>query len=45
MHGFRADVRKGANILVLTMDCLRAEFQEAMALAEMNPGAYFRNHA
>jgi hypothetical protein len=36
----KSDIRAEANVLVMTMDCLRAELQEAMALAEMTPGGY-----
>eukprot|EP01047_Picozoa_sp_COSAG01_P021331 COSAG01_NODE_1235_length_11106_cov_3.058962_4_plen_129_part_00 len=36
----KADLRAEANVLVMTMDCLRAELQEAMALVEMTPGGY-----
>ena len=40
----KLDKRKEANIIVLTMDCLRAEVQESMAVAEMNPGGYETAH-
>lgn len=40
----KLDKRKEANIIVLTMDCLRTEVQESMAIAEMNPGGYETAH-
>ena len=40
----KLDRRKDANILVITMDCLRSEVQESMAVAEMNPGGYDTAH-
>ena len=40
----KLDKRKEANIIVLTMDCLRTEVQESMAVAEMNPGGYETAH-
>ena len=36
----KVDCRRDANIIVLTMECLRFEVQESMAIAAMNPGGY-----